>query len=158
MLLTENLHKKLYQSVIKIYRNIGNMGNKNINSIVPVKDKQFTLCIINPQKNFFSGGLCEIKKSENIIGSINKLRFLCYIKIDTLFMEINNQYPSNNIKSCNFHDDILCVKNDFICKVNTYYSAFSDTHLELLSWLQTKNITDLILVGIGTDNFFIIQL
>jgi nicotinamidase/pyrazinamidase len=63
-------------------------NNKSNNKIVSKIQQNFALGIIDPQNDFFKGGNLVIKDAEQIIGPINKLRFLCYDYMYTFFSQM----------------------------------------------------------------------
>lgn len=180
------------------------MGNKKSKpTIVPIKEQQFALCIVNPQKDFFKNGSFELKNAEDIIGPINKLRFYCYKYMPTIFSQIfhpkmhisfasthnalpfelkstqlelidgtlvrvhQKLYPDfcvQGTRGCELHNDLIQLHSDRIFRIGTIiniptYSAFGDEQIGrnedsgVHDWLKTKQITDLVIIGIGIDTY-----
>ncbi len=185
--------------------NKNNSSNNKNSKIVPTVERMFMLGIIDPQNDFFSGGSLPVKNAEDVIGPINKLRFLCY---DHMYTFISQDYHPNNhmsfasthnekpfvektltlnlkqtngveneivvkqtlwpshciqgTKGTEFHKDFLLLKSDKIFRKGTMenvesYSAFGDQFYgkyectSLDKWLKSKNVTDIVIVGIATD-------
>lgn len=81
------------------------MGSINTSispEIKPIKKEKYILGIIDPQKDFFSGGKWYSTGSDGIIGPINKLRFGCVDHVDT-FITVNS-YPPNHINFDSTHN------------------------------------------------------
>ena len=188
------------------------MGNNNTIQIRPdngnileilcknIQDNGFILGIIDIQNDFFKGGSLAITNGEDVLASINKLRFICYNYIDTFltqdyhspnhmsFAQTHNttekkkvlelempdgtsrtitqdMWPVHCVKDSHgakLHSELIVMKNDKIFKKGTItniesYSAFGDEfeskyeNTGLDNWLKTKNITNIILVGVATD-------
>jgi nicotinamidase/pyrazinamidase len=73
------------------------------NKIYPKSNKRkFVLGIIDPQNDFFQSGSLEVPNSIEIIGPINKLRFLLMGKIDT-FISMDT-HPNNHISFASTHN------------------------------------------------------
>ena len=81
-------------------------------------EKKFILGIINPQNDFFKGGSLEVPNAEDIIGPINKLRFLCYDYMNTFISQ--DYHPPNHMSFASTYNEkpftnkklSIVIKND----------------------------------------------
>lgn len=77
--------------------------NCSSNKIYPKSNKRkFILGIIDPQNDFFQSGSLEVHNSNEIIGPINKLRFLLMDKADT-FISMDT-HPNKHISFASTHN------------------------------------------------------
>lgn len=73
------------------------------NKIIPkANKKKFVLGIIDPQNDFFQSGSLEVPNSNEIIGPINKFRFLLMDKINT-FISMDT-HPNKHISFASTHN------------------------------------------------------
>jgi nicotinamidase/pyrazinamidase len=118
------------------------MGNiQNNNKIKPeisrlvkplgMMDKKFILGIIDPQNDFFRGGSLSVTDANDVIGPINKLRFMLYDYMDT-FISQDFHPPdhmsfaiTHNAKEYSVHKLDLVVANN---KVLTVEQTLWPTH------------------------------
>lgn len=80
------------------------MGNciNNI-KIVPTNKSSFVLGIIDPQNDFFKEGSLAVPNAEEIIGPINKLRFLCYNFMNTFISQ--DYHPYNHMSFASTYNE-----------------------------------------------------
>ena len=133
----------------------------------------FALGIIDVQYDFFTGGTLAVPNAESIIEPINQLRhsfhdMLTFFSQDyhppnhMSFATSTSSWPTHcvqNTHGCNLHKDIVFLETDTLFRKGTNpnvesYSAFgAGIHEDtgLVRWLQTHQITDIIIVGLATD-------
>jgi nicotinamidase/pyrazinamidase len=149
----------------------------SFNKIYPKSNNiKFVLGIIDPQNDFFQSGSLEVSNSNEIIGPINKLRFLLMDKIDT-FISMDT-HPNNHISFASTHKknvyDVIKIESkmknkDIIateqtlwpdhCVVNTFgqkiHSHIITTNNDLIIKKGTiQNVESYSAFGDETGNYY----
>ena len=115
------------------------MGNSQSNNkITPVTNRlvqpvgllrpKYVLGIIDPQYDFMRGGSLEVSDANDIIGPINKLRFILYDYLDVFFSQ--DFHPVDHVSFASTHNEpVLTVK-----KINQIMGNSKQIHFEQTLW------------------------
>jgi nicotinamidase/pyrazinamidase len=113
------------------------MGNKQSNNkINPVTSRlsnpvnlmetKFVLGIIDPQYDFMRGGSLEVADANDIIGPINKLRFILYDYLEVFFSQ--DFHPTDHVSFASTHNEpVHTVKNITSQMGNSIQISFEQT-------------------------------
>jgi len=95
---------------------MGNVINHNNKTVKPQNNTVFVLGIIDPQNDFFKDGSLAVINAEEIIGPINKLRFLCNNYMETFISQ--DYHPTDHMSFASTYNEKIFTKKNLELEMN----------------------------------------